>query len=276
MPKTSILIPTYNNSKALERAVESCLIQDYSDYEIIITDDSTNRDSQDLYRKLWQNNPKIKYFHNEVPLGSPKNWNYAISKASGDYIKFLHHDDWFTNSSSLKKLVNALDNNPASDFAYCQSQDINENNKIRLHDFSDKVDLIKSDIYTLWPDNFVGAPSATIYKNCELLFDENLKWLVDLDFYIRILQKNPNFVYIPDICVNIGISSGQVTQSCINNSEVELFENFYVYEKYRQYFRNKKEKLKILKYILKKYKQNKSMLYIKKYYTWLITNFFKL
>ncbi len=83
--QTSILIPTYNNPLSLKRAVDSCLTQKYQDFEIIITDDSTNDESEKMYHQIWQNSEKIKYFHNKIPLGSPKNWNFAISKARGEY-----------------------------------------------------------------------------------------------------------------------------------------------------------------------------------------------
>ena len=272
MPETSILIPTYNNPKALLRAVESCLLQKYIDWEIIIADDSTNNESENLYKSQWNDNSKIKYFHNKVPLGSPKNWNYAISKASGDYIKFLHHDDWFTDSDCLEKLVSALNKNPDADFAYCQSQDISENNEIRFHDYTNKVDLIRRDIFILYADNYIGAPSATIYRKNDLYFDERLRWLVDIDFYIRILLKNEKFIYIPDICLNIGISSSQITNSCLDNPKVELFENFYFYKKYKHQFKTIKVKLSILKSLLKKYKGKRiTLIYVWRYIYYKLT-----
>lgn len=165
-------------------------------------------------------------------------------------IKILHHDDWFANEESLKKLVEVLYNNPNVDFAYCQSVDIDKNNNHRYHDFGNETNLIKNDIYILIANNFIGAPSTTIYRKNSLLFDENLKWLVDIDFYIRILQNNPNFIYIPEICINIGISDTQVTNSCLGNQKIEMFENLYVYKKYKKYF--KYNKLKKFKYLLTK------------------------
>ena len=44
MPKVSICIPTYNQLKYLEKCISSILMQEYTDYEIIVSDDSTNND----------------------------------------------------------------------------------------------------------------------------------------------------------------------------------------------------------------------------------------
>ena len=44
---------------------------------------------------------KIRYFKNADQLGTPENWNEGLRKASGDWIKIMHDDDWFTGPESL-------------------------------------------------------------------------------------------------------------------------------------------------------------------------------
>jgi len=122
-PKVSILIPAYNQPQYLRDALTSIKYQTFKDFEVIITDDSCDNSMEsivDEYPEL-----DIKYYKNPVRLGSPRNWNEAIGKSSGEYIKFLHHDDWFTNTDGLQLFVQALDDNPQADFAFSCSNACN-------------------------------------------------------------------------------------------------------------------------------------------------------
>src|SRR5688500_15313078 len=113
MPKVSICIPTYNQTRYLKNTLQSILIQTYKDYEVIITDDTSSSIISD-FLKVYNFKAKLRYYHNKPALGSPQNWNYCISKAQGEYIKILHHDDWFSKNDSLLHFVEALENTGAS------------------------------------------------------------------------------------------------------------------------------------------------------------------
>lgn len=113
--KVSICIPAYNNEVSLKRCLDSVLIQDFEDYEIVITDDSPSNVIAQLVSGY--NNSKIHYYKNTENLGSPENWNRALSLAKGEYIKIIHHDDWFSSNDSLDKFVALLDTNPT--FLFC-------------------------------------------------------------------------------------------------------------------------------------------------------------
>src|SRR3954452_21932607 len=114
-PEVSICIPAYDQPKLLERCLQSVIEQTYVDYEVIITDDSSHNRLQEIVRKL--NDKRISYYRNPSALGSPANWNEAITYAKGKYIKILHHDDWFASNTALAKFVKAFDDNPDLDFA---------------------------------------------------------------------------------------------------------------------------------------------------------------
>ena len=218
--KVSICIPAFNQTRYLKKSLNSILIQDYQDYEIIITDDTPS----DVVEKLSNNyafKGRLKYFKNKKTKGSPENWNEAIKHAKGEYIKILHHDDWFTKKDSLSKFVKMLDNNPKANFAFSATL-IREilNKSLRSHKVNSKqLELISEIPDSLYFGNLIGSPSATIYRNkLKEKYDKNLKWIVDVDFYIRILRKNNKLVYCPEelICTPNGLSS-QVTESCLNN-----------------------------------------------------------
>jgi len=245
--KVSITIPTYNNFNSFKRALNSVLVQNFQDYEVIITDDSDNDDIRIFVDKL--NIPKIKYFKNPIPLGSPGNWNEGIKKATGEYIKILHHDDWLADENSLKKFVKLLDENPQSDFGYSKSVNFEtETGNVRSRKAEKYVEQLENDCFELFLTNRIGAPSVVIFRNNNgFLFDEALTWVVDIDFYIMCLLKNKNIAFQNEVLVNIGISKTQVSKTCENNRDIEIFEQFYLYDKYKAYLSDEKHQEELIK-----------------------------
>jgi glycosyltransferase involved in cell wall biosynthesis len=233
-PKVSILIPTYNQPDYLRYTLDSIVHQTFKNIEVIITDDSEDNSILSVVNEF-STELVIKYFKNPVRKGAPDNWNEAIAKSSGQYIKFLHHDDWFTNEDSLKAYVQALDDNPHSNFAFSCTNIYDTNHNIIYTHCPTERELVRlrKNPVNLFPRNFVGAPSATIYRrNVDKLFDNHLKWVVDIDFYISILKDNPIYVYIPKnaVCCTYG-APGQITLECLNNKKIELFEWIYLFNK---------------------------------------------
>src|SRR4051794_28296452 len=99
VPEVSICIPAYGDPYLLERCLRSVIAQSYTNYEVIVSDDSRHEKLQEVVYKL--NDRRISYYKNRSILGSPANWNEAISYAKGKYIKILHHDDWFASDTAL-------------------------------------------------------------------------------------------------------------------------------------------------------------------------------
>jgi len=236
-PKVSICIPAYHQPLLIKKAIESVLEQEYKDYEIIVTDDSKDDSVEKIVREYNGYN-NIHYFKNEIQLGSPRNWNESIKRAQGEYIKILHHDDWFTNKYSLGSFVSLLDSNPNSDFAFSGCVNLNPQQEIKfVHRAKpNQINKITQDPNYLFIGNFIGAPSCTIFRrNINVLFDEELKWLVDIDFYIRVLSINRVFEYTRDPLISIRMQSeDQVTALCVNNKQIQIYECLKLLEKINQ------------------------------------------
>lgn len=233
MPLVSICIPAYKQIIFLKKCINSILIQSFTDYELIITDDTPDDTVKKFLQTILINKPYI-YYKNSPSLGSPANWNKAISLATGKYIKIMHHDDFFYNEYCLAQFVTALEINPNCNFAFSNSEVINP---ITNYSFTHKpttkqLQNLKNNGIHLFLVNFIGAPSATIFKvGNHPQFNENLKWLVDVDFYIQILN-NTKFIYINKSLVKTtNGAQHQVTQQSLNNPKVEIFENCLVFEK---------------------------------------------
>src|SRR5574344_1606580 len=161
MPKISVIIPAYNNKESFLRAFNSILKQEYSDYEIIITDDSNNDDIGNFIADI--NSPKTRYFKNKTSLGAPGNWNEGIKHSNGEYLKILHHDDWFSGTDGLEKFVNLLDENPNCIFGYSKSVDVNINTGVKKHRHAEKyVKSLSKNFPDLLYRNRIGAPSVTV------------------------------------------------------------------------------------------------------------------
>lgn len=237
VPEVSICIPAYRQRELLKQALDSVIMQNFSDYEIIITDDTPGNQIEVLIKEY--NNPKIRYDKNLVALGSPANWNKAIECASGEFIKILHHDDYFTSADSLGKFVKLLKDNPKADFAFSGTEiDLVQTGLKKKYfcSMQDFVKLKKSPELLLYK-NYVGAPSATIIRRRALTaFDPELKWLVDIDWYIKLIRANSRIIYTkePLICTVHG-SEGQVTQEVQLLKEVQLKEHVLLLERIAEF-----------------------------------------
>ena len=234
MPRLSICIPTYCQIEFLRETLSSVKSQDFNDYELIISDDSPDDAVKELVASF-NFDDRLRYHRNPVPLGSPENWNEAVRRAKGDYIKLLHHDDRLDHSGALSAFVRLLDENPEAIFAFCASrvEDV-ISRESRIHRLTkDQLMQISCIPEKLFFGNIIGAPSATIYRNALAIeYDPRMKWLVDIDFYIRILQLNHRFAYTPEVLIVTPTNAiHQVTEICKSSAAIELFEYMLLYQK---------------------------------------------
>lgn len=229
----SICIPAYKNTSFLERLFDSLLIQTYTNFEVIVSDDSPD-DSVNDFVTTYKSRLQINYFKNTPSLGTPANWNFSMSKAKGEYIKLLHDDDWLAEPDSLQLLVSALENNPEADFVFSAYHNVQlETNSVSTVIASKEfLQLIKKDSHHLYRENIIGPPSVIMHrKRFSFYFDEKLKWVVDFEAYIRALQLGHKFVFIERPLINVGIGSLQVTKVSSRIREVEIPENLYMLNK---------------------------------------------
>ena len=233
MCKVSICIPAYNDANAIKRLLNSIFVQSYKDYEIIITDDSITDEVQNYVSGI--GSAKIQYYRNTKQLGATDNCNAAISKAAGMYIKMMHHDDWFSDCDSLESFVKMLDENEDADIAFSGTNQVCSDTITSRCIADDKVCAMRKSYRTLYRGNWIGAPSATIIRNKDFLFDSNLKWLVDSELYMRILRQNPKFAFSKKPLISIGIDETQLSRSCEHNWKLHTKEYFYVMKKYKFY-----------------------------------------
>jgi glycosyltransferase involved in cell wall biosynthesis len=228
----SICIPAYKRIDYLKRLLCSIEIQKFKDYEVIISDDSNDHSVEELL-KNFNGRFEIKYFKNEKALGTPANWNHAISKATGEWIKLMHDDDWFDNEHSLEKFALARNNNNKFIFsAYTNKTELTNNIEKKFFNENLKTIILKNPLRLL-AKNSIGPPSVTLFHNSiKDKYDEGLKWRVDIEYYIRNISKGIEFTYINELLINVGVSESQVTNYCLNVPSVEIPEMYILLSKY--------------------------------------------
>ena len=198
--KLTILIPTYNFKLGINKILDciESIEDDLRDYiEIIISDDSDEEIIEKSRNKSLKKHFKnYFYIHNIENEGAINNWNKLISKAKGDYIWLLHHDEYWQKEKNIIRYIFQAINTKNPNIIILPITKLktkrifNLNFKmIQKHITFQKI--IKTYINNpklLIKSNIIGPPSALIYKKNNFSYDVNLKYLVDVEFYIRLFN----------------------------------------------------------------------------------------
>ena len=96
MELISFIMPIYNNSKTLARAIDSCLQQKYPDTEIMLVNDGSDDDTYDIINDYWERYPNIKIV-NQRHQGILMARLNGLKNASGDFVTFVDSDDYINN-----------------------------------------------------------------------------------------------------------------------------------------------------------------------------------
>lgn len=130
MAKISILVPVYNAENQIEKCLNSIIGQTYNeDIEIIIVNDGSTDNSENIIKKYIQQNQKsniIKYYSKENE-GIAETRNFAIDKASAEYILFVDSDDYL-DKYTIEKLKPYIEKN--IDLIKFKLQKVNEEGKV--------------------------------------------------------------------------------------------------------------------------------------------------
>jgi glycosyltransferase involved in cell wall biosynthesis len=93
VPRVSIGLPVYNGENYLRMAIDSVLEQDYTDFELIISDNASTDATQTICREVAAADPRVRYYRNEINIGASGNYNRVFDLARGEFFKWAAHDD---------------------------------------------------------------------------------------------------------------------------------------------------------------------------------------
>ncbi len=190
----SIIMPSYNTAKFISGSIESVLAQTYSDWELIIVDDCST-DNTDEVVKPFLSDSRIKYIKNEKNSGAAVSRNRALREAKGKWIAFLDSDDlWMPNK--LQKQIAFMQSN-GYHFSYTNYIEIDENDKPNGRSVTGPQKITRHGMY-----NYCWVGCLTVMYDAEtvgLVQIEDIKKNNDYAMWLRVCQKAS--CYLLDECL---------------------------------------------------------------------------
>jgi len=215
-PKVSVIIPTYNRAELLPRAIKSVLEQTYQDFEIIVVDDGSTDNTEEVIKEFQEQDKRIKYIKHDKNKGGSAARNTGIKAAKGKYVAFLDSDDeWLQNK--LECEVKILNNNKNCIICSTGYTFINErtgkiiSKTIFKNQWVSYKDVLRGKCLTT--NDFTVIRKAAIDIGG---FDEKLPARQDWDFWIRITSIGRG-IQIPINTVNKYVMRNDQISSGIKN-----------------------------------------------------------
>ncbi|MEM6486652.1 MAG: glycosyltransferase [Pseudomonadota bacterium] len=133
MPRVSIGMPVYNGENYIREAIDSILAQEFTDFELIISDNASTDGTEAICRDYAARDARVRYIRQPENKGAAQNYNVLVHEARGEFFKWAAHDDCL-RPGFLARCVEAFDGyavKPA--IVYTRSDLIDEQgNVIRL------------------------------------------------------------------------------------------------------------------------------------------------
>ncbi len=211
----SIIIPTYNRASLIKDTINSVLLQDYSNFEIIIVDDGSTDDTQNIIKSIEDN--RINYYKKtNEERGAARNFGTKLAK--GEYITFLDSDD-ILYVNHLTRALETIDENNSPDVFHLIFEILNYNEEsLSVKSISENKINEK-----LIEGNFMGCHAVFLKREVALqnLFieDRALSAFEDWELWLRISCKY-HFYYNKKSITSALINHDG--RSVLNTKEIEL------------------------------------------------------
>jgi len=176
-PLVSIVIPAYNRANLLKRAIESTINQTYKNLEIIIVDDGSSDNTEQIvqeYRDL-----RIQYIRNSKNRGASVARNIGIKSSRGDFIALLDSDDEYL-PKKIEKSLQVFKNSP-------KNLGVVSSNFWKREGEKKNIGVSKRT-----PFIYFGVFRKEVFEKIGF-FDEELEIYEDLDFCTRLVCKFPSY-----------------------------------------------------------------------------------
>jgi glycosyltransferase involved in cell wall biosynthesis len=208
--KVSVIIPTYNRSYIVREAIDSVLSQTLSDIEVLVVDDGSTDDTEQVVEAF--GDVRLKYIYKDNG-GVSSARNLGISKAGGEYVAFLDSDDTWP-SNFLEICSGVLDEKEDCGLSYTATTLKLPDGNIRRDNVERCVSgHVTTSLFlhsTIWPTTVLVRRSVMD----GIWFDEQLKVSEDNDAFLRLSLKT-QFVFIQDVIIDrrysddsLGVAAG--------------------------------------------------------------------
>ncbi|MBD3107143.1 glycosyltransferase family 2 protein [Bacillus sp. AGMB 02131] len=223
MSKISVIVPVYNTGMLVKECLESLFNQTYKNYEIIIVNDGSNDDSEQIILTTIEKQNNCKYVYQENKgLSSAR--NTGLLHAEGEFISFVDSDDW-VEKEFLEHMLYEIEKYNA-DICMCgyyqkrrnivMSQIIPE---YRCSNLNDESALINFYFNTFIENKYGIICCNKLYRKSllqqsSLKFEKNREiYAEDLLFNSRLVLSADKIVEIPNTLYNYRIREGSITQT---------------------------------------------------------------
>lgn len=210
----SIIITCYNYGRYLPFCLESALSQTYENIEVVVVNDGSTDDTDDIMHK-YVSNPRVRYIRQDN-AGQAHAKNTGIRNARGAFVAFLDADDIWDARKLEKQIPLFLDRTVG--VVYSVSSYIDEGGQeVKIHGqekyLVPRSGNVAKDLYL---DNFIPFSSAVVRRECldnAGLFDESLKMGIDWDLWLRISVHHA-FAYVHEPLLRYRIGhTGQMSKN---------------------------------------------------------------
>jgi len=227
MPKVSVVIPVYNGSNYLAKAIDSALAQTYENIEIIVVNDGSKDDGKSE-RIALSYGDKIRYFSKENG-GSSSALNCGIRMMEGEYFSWLSHDDLYYPDKIKEEIAYADENSVV--FSGADLIDANGEIIKKATGLKEARDYIESHSN----EHFIAQPSRYYFSGCTCLipkkvfeevglFNEKLRLVNDYDLWFRIYKNGYRIRFVDQPLVMSRMHASQISRNTVflHNTEEEL------------------------------------------------------
>ena len=243
-PLISVIIPTYNRGWVLKEAIDSVLAQDFNDFELIVVDDGSDDNTQDILN-LYQEDI-ILYRQENKGVSAAR--NRGITMASGQYIAFLDSDDLWL-AKKLSKQVAFFESNPGA--LICQTEETWVRRGVRVNP-KKKHRKFSGMIFQKTLPLCLVSPSAVMIHHGLFedvgLFDERFPACEDYDLWLRISCRYPIYLIDMPLIIKRGGHEDQLSKApCLDKFRIQSLEkiitsNLLSVEQHRDAVKTLKEK----------------------------------
>ncbi|MBA7607243.1 hypothetical protein ES703_14401 [subsurface metagenome] len=241
-PTVTVIIPTYNRAHLIGRSIRSVLDQTYQDFELIVVDDGSSDNTEEIVRNF--DDRRIRYIRREENSGSPVvPTNEGIKAARGKYIAVQDSDDQWLQEKLEKQIKVFEDTTPKVGIVYTDMWRVSEDGK-KEYWHSPRImpedGIIYEEALGYRVVN-IGTQTLVIRKECfnkAGLFDEKLPMFIDTELLIR-MSRYYYFYHIEEPLVNYFSTASSISSS----READIMARKLILEKY---FEDIKKDRKIL------------------------------
>ncbi len=226
----SVIIPTYNRANTITRAVDSVLKQTYSDIEVLVIDDCSTDNTEDIVKSM--NDSRLRYYKLERNGGACVARNVGIDHAKGEIIAFHDSDDiWYPNK--LERQIGALEESRA-DICFCNLQRhyYDQQKPDEIYPGGLTTGFVSHHDCCMTPLASTQTIIAYAHVCREHQFDPKVKKTQDYDWLIR-ASKNYRVFFVEDILAEQFMQSDSIS---LGGYKKSLEARQYFLEKYKDEF----------------------------------------